>query len=152
MAVGDFNGDGKPDLVVTNLNSADVSVFLGNGNGTFQNAVGYGAGRDPRSVAVGDFNGDGKPDLVVANSGSGNVSVLLNTCVSAAIDLAIARSNSTLTLSWPFPSAGFVLESTTNLSSTNWQPAVEAGITNNGRLEVAVPLNQEKRYFRLHAP
>ena len=39
LAVGDVNGDGKPDLVVTNSNggSNTVSVLLGNGNGTFQN-------------------------------------------------------------------------------------------------------------------
>ena len=77
VAVGDFNGDGKPDLVVANLGSNTVSVLLGNGDGTFQPAVNYGAGFQPSSVAVGDFNGDGKPDLVVANHGSNTVSVLL---------------------------------------------------------------------------
>jgi len=41
---------------------SNVSVLLGNGDGTFQAAVNYGAGSDPVSVAVGDFNGDGKPD------------------------------------------------------------------------------------------
>jgi hypothetical protein len=81
VAVGDFNGDGKPDLAVTNRESNNVSVLLGNGDGTFQAAVNYGAGSGPVSVAVGDFNGDGKPDLAVANSdfssGIGNVSVLM---------------------------------------------------------------------------
>ena len=79
VAVGDFNGDGKPDLAVTNLITDNVSVLLGNGDGTFQTAVDYGTGIEPFSVAVGDFNGDGKLDLVVANGGgrSNNVSVLL---------------------------------------------------------------------------
>ena len=77
VAVGDFNGDGKADLAVANYRSSNVSVLLGNGNGTFQAAVNYGAGTYPHSVAVGDFNGDGKPDLAVANYGSNNVSVLL---------------------------------------------------------------------------
>ncbi len=77
MAVGDFNGDGKPDLVVANVDSDTVSVLLGNGDGTFQTAQNFGAGRGPRSVAVGDFNGDGKLDLAVANFYSNNVSVLL---------------------------------------------------------------------------
>ena len=45
----------------------NVSVLLGNGDGTFQAAVNYAAGATPTSVAVGDFNGDGKPDLAVAN-------------------------------------------------------------------------------------
>ena len=44
MAVGDFNGDGKADLAVANCLSNNVSVLLGNGDGTFQAAVNYGAG------------------------------------------------------------------------------------------------------------
>ena len=67
MAVGDVNGDGKPDLVVANCNSDTVSVLLGNGNGTFQAQQTFSTGFDPVSVAVGDVNGDGIPDLVVAN-------------------------------------------------------------------------------------
>ena len=82
MAVGDFDGDGKPDLAVANALSDNVSVLLGNGDGSFQAAKNFGAGSYPVSVAVGDFNGDGKPDLAVANSaynsGSNNVSVLIN--------------------------------------------------------------------------
>jgi hypothetical protein len=77
VAVGDFNGDGKPDLAVANWNSNSVSVLLGNGDGSFQAAQDFGAGISPESVAVGDFNGDGKPDLAVANFGSATVSVLL---------------------------------------------------------------------------
>jgi len=74
---GDFNGDGKPDLVVANFDSNTVSVLLGNGDGTFQAPVSYLAGASPSSVTSGDFNGDGKPDLVVANYNSSTVSVLL---------------------------------------------------------------------------
>ena len=83
VAVGDFNGDGKPDLVVLNGDSTTVGVLLGNGDGTFQAVVTYGSGGVyPQSVAVADVNGDGKPDLVVASlCGSslkcGNVGVLL---------------------------------------------------------------------------
>ena len=58
--------------------SSDASVLLGNGDGTFQAAVNYAVGMNPRSVAVGDFNGDGKPDLVLGNYSGNNVSVLLN--------------------------------------------------------------------------
>src|SRR5262249_30459873 len=55
----------------------DVSVLLGNGDGTFQAAVDYPLASGADSVAVGDFNGDGKLDLAVANEFSNNVSVLL---------------------------------------------------------------------------
>jgi streptogramin lyase len=74
-----FNGDGKLDLVVANDGSNNVSILLGNGDGTFRAAVNYGVGSGsaPTSVAVGDFNGDGKLDLAVANELSNNVSILL---------------------------------------------------------------------------
>jgi len=77
VAVGDFNGDGLPDLAVTNSISDNVSVPLSNGDGSFQAAISFAAGSGPTSVAVGDFNGDRLPDLAVANSISNNVSVLL---------------------------------------------------------------------------
>jgi hypothetical protein len=77
VAVGDFNGDGKLDLVTANSLDYTVSVLLGNGGGTFGSSVSYPVGIEPQSVAIGDFNGDGKPDIVAANIGSNTVSVLL---------------------------------------------------------------------------
>jgi hypothetical protein len=75
MAVGDINKDGIPDLVVSNQLSNDVSVLLGNGDGTFQPAQNFQAGKTPHSVALGDFNGDGTLDIAVA--GADGVTVLL---------------------------------------------------------------------------
>ena len=75
VAVADFNGDGKPDLAVTN--QSKVVVFLGNGDGTFGAAVFYDADNNAHGLAVGDFNGDGKPDLAATNSSSGRISILL---------------------------------------------------------------------------
>ena len=77
VAIGDMSGDGKPDLVATNLTGNTVSVLLGNGDGTFQAKVDYGTGVSPGSTAIGDVSGDGKPDLVTANATSSTVSVLL---------------------------------------------------------------------------
>ena len=67
VAVGDFNGDSKVDLVVTSVNSSDVTILLGTGTGSFSTAA-FPLSTSP-SVAVGDFNGDSKLDLAVANAG-----------------------------------------------------------------------------------
>jgi hypothetical protein len=77
VAVGDFNGDKIPDLVVANYATNTVSVLLGVGNGTFQEHVDFPVGSEPTSVATGDFNGDGNLDLVVTNFHANTVSVLL---------------------------------------------------------------------------
>lgn len=77
VAVGDFNRDGKPDLVFVNANGSNLSVLLGDGMGGFGAATNFAAGMLPLGVAVGDFNKDQKLDLAVANAQSNNVSVLL---------------------------------------------------------------------------
>jgi len=95
LALADVNGDGKVDAMVadriaaTSGAPAQVSVMLGNGDGTFQTGVTYsGGGIQTYSLAVADFNGDGKTDIAVANycahaspncnvAGGGSVGVLL---------------------------------------------------------------------------
>ena len=96
-AVGDFNGDGKLDLAVANAGSKNVSVLLGNGDGTFKAPVNFGA-PGPQSVAVGDFNGDGKLDLAVANYGGyGNV---------ASVSVLFGNGNGTFQPAVEYISAG----------------------------------------------
>ena len=78
VLTGDLNGDGRTDLVVVNQIANTISVFLGNGDGTFQSRSDYNVGTQPMSAAIADFNRDGKPDLAVANQGDGSISILLN--------------------------------------------------------------------------
>ncbi len=75
---GDFNGDGKLDIAVSNYNANVLEVFLGNGDGTFTpTSQTLTTGAHPNVIAVADFNGDGKPDLAVANGDSNTVLVFL---------------------------------------------------------------------------
>ena len=77
IVTADINSDGKLDAVVANAGANNVSVLLGNGDGTFQPEHVLAAGLAPFSVAVADVNNDGKPDLLVANAASNNVTVFL---------------------------------------------------------------------------
>ena len=80
-ASGDFNGDGKADLVVAQSGSPTglLSVLLGNGNGTFQSAVSTATETAAAlAMVAGDFNGDGKTDVGVANSNASTISVFLS--------------------------------------------------------------------------
>jgi hypothetical protein len=92
VAIGDLDGDGKPDLAVTNNGSATVSVYRNTSSsgliaaGSFAAKVDFTTGSSPRSVAIGDLDGDGKPDLAVGNYSSATVSVFLNTSTSGLID------------------------------------------------------------------
>jgi hypothetical protein len=120
VAVADFNRDGISDLVTANYNSDNVSVLLGNGDGTFQAATNYDTDLNAVSVAVGDFNGDGFPDLAAANHYGDNVSVLRN-----------AKD-------WSAPSSGVPPLGLSSPASTGASPLV--GQTTNERTEAALAL------------
>jgi len=75
VVAADFDGDGTLDLATANYRTNNVSVRLGNPDGTFRTAQDSTTGNNPQSLAVGDFDADGKLDLVTANAG--DVSVLL---------------------------------------------------------------------------
>jgi len=73
-ALADFNGDGKLDMVRTD-DGDGASVYLGKGNGYFDNVIQYGSGHGTTFVVVADFNGDGKPDLALSNSADNDVAI-----------------------------------------------------------------------------
>jgi len=107
LALGDFNNDGRMDAAVADQLGAptgDLSVFFGNGDGTFQPNLRLDlltGGNDPLGVAATDLNGDGLVDLVAANTSSNSVGVLLNTS-APVIDAA-----TTTTLGTSAPTAVF---------------------------------------------
>jgi hypothetical protein len=110
LAVGDVNGDGKPDLLVANsCGSSDncagngtVGVLLGKGDGTFQPAVAYSSGGFLAvSVAVGDVNGDGKPDLLVANQCTDDL------CANGSVGVLLSNGNGTFQPAVAYSSGGY---------------------------------------------
>jgi FtsP/CotA-like multicopper oxidase with cupredoxin domain len=77
IAVGDLNGDNRPDIVATEQGSNFISILLAASSGGFGAETRVTVGNTPVSVAMGDLNGDSKLDLVVGNYSSNSVSVLL---------------------------------------------------------------------------
>ena len=83
VALGDLDGDGIPDVALGTWNIGNVAVLLGNGDGTFAEAVVYGRGAGAPSVVLGDFDGDGDLDLASSNDNNWNVSILFNRACGA---------------------------------------------------------------------
>ncbi len=137
VAVGDFNGDGKPDLAVANYRSSTVSVLLnttpaGATTPSFAPQQTFATGFLPKAMTVADFNGDGKPDLAVANYRSNNVSVLLNTTPSGATTPTFAPQQAFATGSSPRSVA---------VGDFNGDGRLDLAVANQGSNSVSVLLN-----------
>ncbi len=91
VSISDFDGDGKPDLAVTDLGSSTVSVYRNSstiGSIAFADEIDFNTGTEPIGIATGDMDGDGKLDIVVANFNANTVSVIRNISTSGSIAFA----------------------------------------------------------------
>jgi hypothetical protein len=92
VSIADMDGDGKPDLVVSNYGSPTVSIFRNNttsgatlSSSSFAGKVDYTVGSGPSTIAVQDIDLDGKPDILVPNLTSNTISILHNAPTSAPV-------------------------------------------------------------------
>ncbi len=119
VAVGDFNGDGFPDIAVVNFGdyfdpAGQVCVLPGNGDGTFRAPVAGGcvSAPDDANVVVGDFNGDGKMDIAFTmegdaslNPGAGDAISVFGKPVHSQARMSVALGTSAPNPGWPSRSA-----------------------------------------------
>ncbi len=91
IAAGDFNGDGKVDLVVSGVNESDGLVLIGNGKGQFASPVAAPHDATGEFVVTGDFNGDGRLDFAINNSVEvdGNLDVTIEEQIPVAFYPAV---------------------------------------------------------------
>jgi hypothetical protein len=123
-SVGDFNQDGNRDLAVANELSNNVSILLGNGNGTFQPPVNYPVGGSANSVAVSYFNGDSIQDLAVGISDS-------SISPTRSVSVLLGNGNGTFRAAMSFPAVGSV--------SPLFDFITFGDFNNDGRQDVGVP-------------
>jgi hypothetical protein len=80
--LGDIDGDGRSDLIVSNFSDNKFSVLRnsgGVGNISFEPKIDFPVSGQPKNVAIGDIDGDGKLDLVASNHLGSGVTIYLNT-------------------------------------------------------------------------
>jgi FG-GAP-like repeat len=133
IAIGDVNGDKKPDVVVAQCPSlgsfgcmpGEVGVLLGNGDGTLQPAVNYSSGsNNPTAVVLADVNGDGDLDILVLNPVSGDHDTL-----DGQIGVLLGNGDGTFQTTVVYDSGGL---------STEFGGLAVADVNGDGKLDLVV--------------
>ena len=91
VAISDIDGDGKPDLIISNFNAKSISILQNKAtlniidSTSFAAKIDFTVGNGPNALTIGDLNSDGKPDILVANQGANTISILQNTATAGSI-------------------------------------------------------------------
>ena len=94
LSVGDLNGDGRPDVAVSNGGSNSISILMGTASGVFLSKGKYGVGHEPRGIVIARFDGDSYPDVAVITFDS--VAILLSNGTGAFRSIEIFPVGSNL--------------------------------------------------------
>jgi hypothetical protein len=145
IAAADLNKDKTVDLICADRVANTLTVFTNDGGGFFGTNESLNVGQRPVFVVAADINGDGKPDLITANQTDNTLSVFTNAIEIPIPPLTIVSTGAQSALFWPTSKWNYVLQTTTNLASTNWT------IVTNGALNVCITVSNASpaAFYRL---
>ena len=146
LAVGDLNGDGKPDMIAVSANGLNAILFTNNGNGTFTTSTlaTLPAANAINGIAIGDLNGDGKPDAVYSDFNNSAIKIAMNTTTSTSISFATAVAYGSAYNYWSPVIADFNGDGKPDIAVATWNNvsgnSYAAVFLNNGDGTFATPV------------
>lgn len=124
VACAFIDDDNNIDVITANLSGNNISLYLGNGDGTFQQPIHYSAGTWPCTIHCTDLNNDQKGDVIVGNYGGSNISILFN-------------------------NGDGTLQQAQNYGVGEWTCAIDGGDINNDGYNDLVVANQNSNYISI---
>ena len=148
MAIGDFNGDGKPDIAVQ---AGSLYVYEGLGDGSFAPPAIFTSISSGTSMAAGRFDSDQKPDVVIGQGIGVNFLQNQTLFLPPVPVLGWTKNAGKVRIIWYTQYTNHILEATSNLGDpTSWLPVTDVPLTVDCQYFLSVPTNVPGTYYRLH--